>query len=131
MIAHNILGRVYTRQGRYDEAIGEFRKAIEFAGGANEPVTQLGYVLAKSGRREQAKETLEELKVSATKNYVPAYNFAVIYNGLGDKEQALKYLEKSFQEREVQITFIKIDTRWNEVHDDPRFQNLMQRLGFK
>ena len=130
-IAHNILGRVYARQGRYDEAIGEFRKAIEFAGGANEPVTQLGYALAKSGRREQAKETLKELKVSATKSYVPAYNFAVIYNGLGDKEQALKYLEKSFQEREVQITFIKIDTRWNEMHDDPRFQSLMQRLGFK
>jgi len=55
----------------------------------------------------------------------------VIHNGLGEKEEALKYLEKSFQEREVQITFIKIDTRWNEVHDDPRFQNLMQRLGFK
>ena len=71
-IAHNILGRVYTRQGRYDEAIGEFRKAIEFAGGANEPVTQLGYVLAKSGRREQAQATLEELKLSATKSYVPA-----------------------------------------------------------
>ena len=55
----------------------------------------------------------------------------MIHNGLGEKEEALKYLEKSFQEREVQITFIKIDTRWNEVHDDLRFQNLMQRLGFK
>jgi len=55
----------------------------------------------------------------------------VIYNGLGDKEQALKYLEKSFEEREVQITFIKIDTRWNEIHDDAHFQSLMQRLGFK
>jgi hypothetical protein len=55
----------------------------------------------------------------------------VIYNGLGGKEQALKYLEKSFQEREVQITFIKIDTRWNEMRDDVRFQSLMQRLGFK
>jgi len=130
-IAHNVLGRVYTGQGRYDEAIDEFRKAIEFGRGANEPVTQLGYALAKSGRREEAKDTLEELKIAATKNYVPAYNFAVIYNGLGDKEQALKYLEKSFQEREVQITFIKIDTRWNEIHDDVHFQSLMQRLGFK
>ena len=130
-IAHNILGRVYTGQGRYDEAIDEFRKAIEFGRGANEPITQLGYALAKSGRREQAQATLEELKLSATNSYVPAYNFAVIYNGLGDKEEALKYLEKSFQEREVQITFIKIDRRWNDIQDDPRFQNLMQRLGFK
>jgi len=129
-IAHGILGRVYTGQGRYDEAIDEFRKAIEFGGSANEPITQLAYALAKSGRREEAKATLEELKISATKSYVPAYNFAVIYNGLGDKEQALKYLEKSFQEREVQITFIKIDTRWNEIHDEVHFQNLMRRLGF-
>jgi len=130
-IAHNVLGRVYTEQGRYEEAIGEFRKAIEFAGGANEPIAQLGYALAKSGRREAAQETLEELKISATKNYVPAYNFAVICNGLGDKEQALKYLEKSFQDREVQITFIKIDTRWNDLHDDLHFQTLVRRVGFE
>jgi TolB-like protein/DNA-binding winged helix-turn-helix (wHTH) protein/Flp pilus assembly protein TadD len=130
-IAHVILGRVYTGQGRYDEAIDEYRKAIEFGGGAYEPITQLGYALAKSGRREEAKEILEELKISATKSYVPAYNFAVIYNGLGDKVQALKYLEKSFQEREAQITFLKIDMRWNEMHDDVHFQSLMQRLGFK
>lgn len=128
-IAHGILGRVYMGQGRYDEAIDEFRKAIEFGGGAYEPITQLGYALAKSGRREEAKKTLEELKISATKSYVPAYNFAVIYNGLGDKEQALQYLEKSFQEREVQMTFLKIDTRWNEIHDDVHFQSLMQRLA--
>jgi len=130
-ITHVTLGRVYTGQGRYDEAINEFRTAIEFGGGAYEPITQLGYALAKSGRREEAKETLEELKISATKSYVPAYNFAVIYNGLGDKEQALKYLEESFQEREAQITFIKIDTRWNGMHDHVHFQSLMQRLGFK
>ncbi len=130
-IAHNILGRVYAGQGRYDEAIDEFRKAIAFAGGANEPVTQLGYVLAKSGRPDKARSILQELEVSATKSYVPAYSFAVIYNGLGEKEEALKYLEKSFDEHEVQITFIKIDTRWNEVHGDRRFQNLMQRLGFR
>jgi len=88
-------------------------------------------VLAKSGRREQAKATLEELKSAATKSYVPAYSFAVIHNGLGEKQEALKYLEKSFQEREVQITFIKIDTRWDEMRDDLRFQSLIQRLGLK
>lgn len=96
-----------------------------------EPVTQLGYALAKSGRREEAKATLEELKSSVTKGYFPAYSFAVIHNGLGEKEEALKFLEKSFQEREVQITFIKIDTRWDEMRDGPRFQNLIQRLGLK
>ena len=56
-------------------------------------------------------------------------NFAMIYNGLNEKDQALAYLERSLQEREVQITFIKIDTRWDELRTDPRFQEIMRRVG--
>ena len=102
---------------------------IEVSGGSNEPITQLGYVLARSGQREQAKATIEELKLAATKGYVPAYSFAMVYNGLGKREEALRYLEKSLQEREVQITFIKIDTRWDDFRADPRFQDLLRRVG--
>jgi len=53
----------------------------------------------------------------------------MIYNGLNEKDQALAYLERSLQEREVQITFIKIDTRWDELRTDPRFQEIMRRVG--
>jgi serine/threonine protein kinase/Flp pilus assembly protein TadD len=129
-IAHNNLGRVYIRQGRYEEAVAELNKAKELSDGSAEPVTQLGYALAKSGKREQAKATLEELKSFAAEHYVPAYSFAMIYNGLGEKDEALKHLEKSVQEREVQITFIKIDTRWDELRGEPRFQDLLRRVGF-
>ena len=99
--------RVYIHQQRYDQAVAQLKKAIEVSGGSNEPVTQLGYVLAKSGQREQAKAIIDKLRLAGTKNYVPAYSFAMIYNGLGESEEALRYLEKSLQEREVQITFIK------------------------
>ena len=53
----------------------------------------------------------------------------MIYNGVGEREEALRYLEKSLQEREVQITFIKIDTRWDYFRADPRFQEIMRRVG--
>ncbi len=128
-IAHNILGRVYIRQGRYDEAISELKIAKELSGDSTEPVMQLGYALAKSGQRKQAQAVLGDLEAIAAKIYVPAYNFALIYVGLGEKQEALKYLEKAFQEREVGMVFIKTDERWDVLRDEPRFQELLRRVG--
>ncbi len=66
-----------------------------------EPIAHIGYALAKSGQGEQARATLEELQQLSLNKYIPAYNFAMIYNGLGKRNEALKRLEKSYQEREV------------------------------
>ena len=126
--AHNALGRVYLIQGRYDEAITAMTKAKDLSGGSTEPVTQLAYALAKSGRRGEAQAVMEELKLFAATNYVPMYFFAMIYNGLGEKEEALNYLDKTFQEREAQMTFIKIDTRWDNLQNEPRFVDLLKRI---
>ena len=98
------LGRVFIQRGIYREAISELRKAIKLSPGATEPITQLGYALAKSGNRTEARATLRSLRELAAREYVPAYNFAMIYNGLGQKEEALKYLQASVEEREVHIT---------------------------
>ncbi len=106
-------------------------KAKELSGGSTEPVTQLGYALAKSGNRQRAQATLAELNSLAAERFVPAYSFAMIYNGLGKREEALNYLEKSFQEREVQITFIKIDTRWDEFRTEPHFVEIIKRMNFE
>ena len=130
-LAHNILGRVYIHQERFEEAIAELNKAKElFGNNSIDPYTQLGYALAKSGNREQAKATLAELKLLAAENFVPAYGLAMIHNGLGEREEALNYLEKSFQERELQISFIKVDTRWDNLRNEPRFIELTQRMNF-
>jgi hypothetical protein len=55
----------------------------------------------------------------------------VIYNGLGEKEEALNYLEKSFAEREVQISFIKIDTRWDVLRAEPRFASIIKQMNLE
>jgi len=130
-IARGGLGRVYISQGQYAEAIAELNKAREFSRGSIEPITQLGYALAKSGNREQAQAIIAELKSLAAENFVPAYSFAVIYNGLGEKDEALNYLEKSFQEREVQMSFVKIDTRWDEFRTNPRFVEIIKRMNLE
>lgn len=130
-VAHAFLGRVFTLQGRYDEAVSALSKAKSLAEGSSEPVAQLGYALSKSGRRGEALAALDELKSSAAKNYVPFYFFALIHNGLGEKEDALNYLEKSFQEREAQMTFLKVDTRWDNLRSEPRFIALMKQMNFE
>lgn len=129
-IAHNGLGRVYISEGKYDDAIRALRKAASTGGNTTEPITQLGYALARSGKQEEARQTLEDLTSLGAKFYVPSYSFAMIYNGLGEEDQALRYLEKSLDEREVQITFIKIDARWDALRNNPRFLTLIHRVGF-
>ncbi len=131
-IAHNALGRVYLHQGRYEKALAEFNIARELSGGGSTvPITGLAYALAKSGNQEKARAILEELKAYAREKHVSAHNFAVIYNGLGEREEAFKYLEKSFQEREVDVAFIKVDRRWDNLRSEPRFIELISRLKFE
>lgn len=128
--ARTALARVYTVQGRYDEAVRELRTSKEVAGGSPEPLTQLGYALAKSGKKNEAQAALEELRLLASNGYVPSYFFAVIRNGLGDSAGALNDLEKALQEREVQLNFLKIDSRWDNLRSAPRFGDLIKQMRF-
>ncbi|MBA3715955.1 MAG: winged helix-turn-helix domain-containing protein [Pyrinomonadaceae bacterium] len=129
-VAHNWLGRIYLQKQMYAEALAAFNKAKELSD-STEPIPQIGYAQAVSGQREQARVTLEELRQLSNKENVPAYFFALIYNGLGERDEALKWLEKSYQEREVQLTFTKVDTRWNEFRSDARFAALIKRMNLE
>jgi len=129
-VAHNWLGRIYLQQQMYAEAIAAFNKAKQLSDNI-EPIPQIGYAQAVSGGREQARATLEELKQLSVKQYVPAYNFAMIYNGLGERDEALRWLEKSYQEREAHLTFIKVDTRWDSFRSDPRFAAIIERMNLE
>jgi DNA-binding winged helix-turn-helix (wHTH) protein/tetratricopeptide (TPR) repeat protein len=129
--AHQGLGRVLLLRDQRPAAIEAFRKARELSGGAPEPTTQLAYALAASGASNEAVGLLHELENRSTTGYVPFYSFAMIANGLRDRERALLELDRSVEAREVQATFIKIDTRWNWLRADLRFDALMRRIGLK
>jgi DNA-binding winged helix-turn-helix (wHTH) protein/TolB-like protein/Flp pilus assembly protein TadD len=129
--SHNALGRVYTVQERYEEAIALITKAKEVAAGrTTEPTAQLGYVLGKSGKRDAAMAVLAELEAGSAREYVPKYFLAVVHNGLGDREQTLKHLEEAFREREVQMIFLNVDTRWDWLRSDARFVDLTTKMNF-
>ena len=129
-VAHNILGRVYTDQMRFPEAIVELTRAKELSGASTEPMMNLGYALAAAGKSEQAREMLQNLESSSKEEFVPFYNFAMIHNSLGETGEALTMLERSLEEREVQLSFIRIDKRWDNLRSEPRFVELMKRMNF-
>ncbi|CAN5728498.1 N/A [soil metagenome] len=129
-IAHLMLARIYIRQNKFDEAILEANKAKEFSGGNSEAVSLAAYALAKSGRRDEALMMLEALKSKSNERYVPAYNIAMIYNGLGINPEALNQLEKSFQTHDARMILLKVEPKWDNLRDEPRFMDLMQRMKF-
>jgi tetratricopeptide (TPR) repeat protein len=87
-------------------------------------------VYAKSGDRHKALEILNEFVKRSNQEYVPALNFAQIYAGLGDNEQALAWLDKACNERAVWIPFLNVDLKFDPLRTNPRFQELLKKVGF-
>jgi serine/threonine protein kinase/tetratricopeptide (TPR) repeat protein len=114
---------------------GDFAAAAAIVAGlrqsANDPLTlpTIGYVYGKIGDHQTAQEILTSLAQRVTHQFVSALNFAQIYAGLGDTEQTLAWLERACVERPLWITFVKVDPKFDFLRPDPRFQNLLQRIG--
>jgi TolB-like protein/DNA-binding winged helix-turn-helix (wHTH) protein len=128
--AHAFLPAAYEQKGMYGEAIAEFKSAIPLKGGSEVTyLAGLGHVYAVSGKKSEARTLLDELKHLSAQEYVPAPNIALIYAGLGEKDQAFAWLEKGYEDRSFQMQWIKIEPRWDSLRSDPRFQDLMRRVG--
>jgi TolB-like protein/Flp pilus assembly protein TadD len=128
---HAILGQIYEDRGKLDEAIAEYRKANALeATPAN--FAMLAYAYAKTGRLAEARKILDKLTDLSAQRYVGAYPLAIVHLALGEKEEALRLLEKSFAERDflLQGLFgsIKMDKRLDPLRNDPRFQKLVERF---
>jgi DNA-binding winged helix-turn-helix (wHTH) protein/Tfp pilus assembly protein PilF/TolB-like protein len=123
------LAGAYAAKGMYEEAIVECKKAIAVD---NSPqrrgqLTQLGQIYAQSGKKEEARKVLDDLKEHAKKQYLPPFNFAVLYEALGDKDQAMAWLEKAYLERDIAL--IPLRRRgFDSLRSDPRFVDLLRRI---
>jgi eukaryotic-like serine/threonine-protein kinase len=127
--AHMFLGRSYEASGDLPRAITECQRASETETTIPWPLAELAHAYAASGRKHEAEEILKQLKDRSRQSYVPAYDFAEIYVGLGDKEQALALLEKAYADRSMLLTFLKVDPEFDSLHSDPRFKDLLRRVG--
>src|SRR5437588_10298960 len=116
-------------KGMYVEAAAEARRARELNDLSAQPGAYLGYALAKSGERREALAELEGLLELSTKRYVPPYLIALVYNGLGERDEALGWLGRGFEQRDPKMVFLMVEPKWNNLRDDQRFQALRRRVG--
>jgi TolB-like protein/DNA-binding winged helix-turn-helix (wHTH) protein len=128
--AHACLSDSYAHKRMYNEAIAEMQKAIDLSGGSVFWVSLLGYTYAMAGRPDEARKILNELKARSNREFVSAQDFAYIYTGLGDKDQAYVWFEKAYEERSDVILNLNADPDFESLRSDPRFQELLRRLNF-
>jgi TolB-like protein/Flp pilus assembly protein TadD len=128
--SHMFASSAYIEKGMFAEAVVEARKARELNSFNSQPAAQLSYALAKSGKQAEARGVLEELLKLSTQRYVSPGNIALAYNGLGERDKTFTWLERGFEQRDAKMVFLKVEPKWNNLRDDPRFQDLLRRVGF-
>ena len=124
----NWLGWAYTQQGRFSEAIAEFQNAMSLSGGTTAALGR-GYAYAAAGKRTEAMKVLTELKEVSKQRYVSSYFVALIYAALEQKDQALEWLKRAYEEHDAFVIFLKVDPRLDGLRSDTRFQDLVRRIG--
>jgi tetratricopeptide (TPR) repeat protein len=128
-VAHRVLGLALQKTSRPDEAIEELRKAVQLSGGSTQYLADLGRALAIGGREAEARRTLGELEEISKSRYVSPYFVAALHLGLGDKDRAFDCLEEAYGERSLGMTFLKLDPNLDDLRGDPRFGDLVRRVG--
>jgi TolB-like protein/Tfp pilus assembly protein PilF len=123
------LPAAYAQIGMYDEAIRQIQQTPETADVLSTGVP--GYVLAMAGQKREAHAILDELRRRREKGkeYVTPVSLALIHVALGEKDAALAWLEKGYEERAFQMQFLNVDPRFDTIRDDPRFADLVRRIG--
>jgi TolB-like protein/Tfp pilus assembly protein PilF len=128
VLAQRALEAAYAQSGMYKEAIAERQRLLTLSGNPDLAVA-IGEDYRKSGYAGVLQGSLEGLKEVSKERYVPPYHVAQIYARLVDKQQTLAWLEQAFNERDTQLTYMKVEPAFDEIRSDPRFQKLQQRLA--
>jgi len=123
----------YAAKGMYPQALAEYDKIAEHdksVTAENQLVADgLGWVYAVSGRRSDALRIAKETSALSAHTYVDFYQLATVYAGLGEKDEAFRLLEKGYQERSAGMPYLAVDPFWHELRSDPRFSDLLRRMG--
>src|SRR3989475_461705 len=137
--AHASLGLVkFYYEWDWNGAEAEFKKAIEQVEEAVKlshettvSLATLAQAFAAAGRIADAKKLLDKLLTRGTEQYVPSYWIALVYTSMGNKDEAMKYLERAFLERSSWLVWANVEPRFDSLRSDARFASLLARIGFK
>ena len=127
-LGHYFLGLSYAHKGDYGQAILCLRHAAEI-GDSLWRYMGLGFVYARAGERQQAQEVLTKLQEIRRQQYVPPVFSAAVHAGFGENDQAMNCLRRAAEERNWQVGMLHVDSIWDSLRSDPRFQSLQSELG--
>jgi TolB-like protein/DNA-binding winged helix-turn-helix (wHTH) protein/Tfp pilus assembly protein PilF len=127
---HVGFGEIYGEKRMYREAIVELEKAVNLSDRTDEgAVAILGKVLGDSGRKQDARKILEELKERSRHRYLSPYLIALVQIGLGERDQAIASLEQGYTDRDQWMLYLRVDPHMDDLRSDPRFKDLLRRVG--
>jgi len=128
VLPHLVLGQAYEQKKAYDQAITELRRAVDFSQNSPPVLAALARTYAVSGRTTEARNLLDQLMQQSKKQYVSPFYVAIVYAGLGEKDQALDWLEKAYGDHSNAIVFLKVDPQLDTLRASPRFHELQRKL---
>jgi TolB-like protein/class 3 adenylate cyclase/Flp pilus assembly protein TadD len=126
--AHQMLGEALDLKEQIPEAIAEYQKAIALN---DDPIPKalLGHLYGRIGRKDEARKILEELRQTREQRYIEAYGLAIVYLGLGDRNETFNWLEQGYRDRDgYYMAVIRIDPVLTSLHGDPRFEALAEKI---
>jgi TolB-like protein/Tfp pilus assembly protein PilF len=128
-LAHFWRGRVFSTEHRCQEALADLASVGPALQDWQPLRAALGQTLGVCGHSAEAKSILARFQQLAEHRYVTSYGVALVHAGLGDKSEAFRWLDKAYDERSHWLVWLSLDPRWNDLHADPRFDQLRRRIG--
>jgi tetratricopeptide (TPR) repeat protein len=128
-LAHYRLGQFHILTDAYTEAIPELDRAIALSGGSPRASAEMGLAYARLGNTRAATKLIDDLREQSTRRYVSPFDLAVIYGGLGNRDRALEWLEKAYEERSPSLSLLQFSPAFATIRSSPRFTNLVRRVG--
>ncbi len=123
------LARAYLQRGMHGQAIAEFQQGLALSGESPTYMAELGHAHAIAGEKHKARKALEQLKELASERYVSPYDIALVYMGLAEHDETCAWLERAYEERSFYLALAKVEPRLDSLRSDPRFQDLLRRVG--
>jgi DNA-binding winged helix-turn-helix (wHTH) protein len=127
--AQYTLGLAYAQLGLTEDAIVELHNARTCAGDQPAVLAALAHTYACAGELSEAAAMLGELENLSEQRYVSPYWLALVYAGMGDRARALELLGRAYAERDVWLTWLGVDPRFDALREEPRLQELLRRIG--